>query len=325
MPREIYKFPIEDEDEYQGRIIFESYQENYQSLGEIGLAASSIVNTRFNEANDVNSRFDYPPTSAKGAVKNFNGDNLKTIQSNLPDREDVQSLQLYLPQTIQFADAVEYTNVDLGMLGGAAALALRNNASGAENAKKVFQSSLPSLESLQDAVNVGLKSEAAQVAALRVAGRISSGVQGAIETETGITLNPNRRSTLRGIGIRRFRFSFNLIPSSQREANRITEIIKWFRLAMYPSVGESIDAGLVNQTPGISASLKFPRKFNIKLRYADKPIATGILPCFLEAFDVVYNPNAMAFHTDGNFQETTISLSFIEERALVKSDIQGGF
>ena len=318
MPQ-LHKFPLSDEQEYQGRIIFEAFRENYQTLGEIGVQAGQQVSDGL----------------SRDQATSLFGNNNRTFKSNIPEPQEKEIIQLYLPQTLQFADAVEYTNIDLGIVGGAAAVALRNNATGGEIARRVFQSSLPSLQSLQDAVNVGLQSEAAQVAALRVASRISSGVQGAIETETGVTLNPNRRSTLRGIGIRRFRFTFNLIPNSQKEANMITSIIKRFRLAMYPAASGAIGDRFEGpggtairrfaDTSNVSVALRFPKKFNIKLRYGNKQIATGILPCFLEAADVVYNPNAMSMHTDGNFQETAITLSFIEERALVQSDIESGF
>lgn len=321
MPKQLLKFPLSDEQEYKGRIIFESTQESFQTLGDI---ASSAVSQLEGVKQDE--------------LTQLLGDNNQTVGSGLPTPEVLDVIQLYLPQTLQFADAIEYTNVDLGIVGGAAAVALRNNATGGEIARRIFRSSLPSLQSLQDAVNLGLTSEAAQVASLRVASRISSGVQGAIETETGITLNPNRRSTLRGIGIRRFRFTFNLIPNSQKEANQITKIIKSFRTSMYPAasgrVGDRREApglpgdGAISSfvdNANVSVALRFPHKFNIKLRYGTKQVATGILPCFLEAADIVYNPNAMSMHTDGNFQETAITLSFIEERALVKSDIESGF
>ncbi len=41
-------------------------------------------------------------------------------------------------------------------------------------------------------------------------------------------------------------------------------------------------------------------------------------------FDTNYNPNSMSFHTDGEFQETDLSLSFVEERALRRQDIVKG-
>jgi hypothetical protein len=198
------------------------------------------------------------------------------------------------------------------MVGAAAAQAVASGASLGEIAKKATGASLPSFEALQDAFTAGIKTEAAQVAAIRAFGALSGAAQGAIETTTGVTLNPNRRSTLRGVGLRQFRFAFKMIPTSQDEAEMIKGIVQFFREEMYP------EARFISN---ISAAYRFPSKFEIKLSYDGKKVATGILPCFLESVDVVYNPNAMAFHTDGNPQETDISLNFVEERTLSKYDI----
>ena len=57
------------------------------------------------------------------------------------------------------------------------------------------------------------------------------------------------------------------------------------------------------------------------MRYGGKSIGPEILPCFLESLDVTFNPNSMAWHDDGEPQETVISVSFIEERALNRADV----
>ena len=160
---------------------------------------------------------------------------------------------------------------------------------------------------------------AAQIAVMRLAKGINSEIGNAIESETQIIVNPNKRSTLRGVALRRFNFTFKLIPTSKLEADTITGIIKFFREEMYP-VSE-VALGAAN----LSLALRFPSKFNIAMSYDGKKIATYILPSFLENINVIYNPNAMAFHADGNFQETNITLNFVEERALSKSDIEKGF
>ena len=202
------------------------------------------------------------------------------------------------------------------MIGGAAALALREGGSGARAAFDALSSSVPSFEDLQDAFVNGLRSETAQVAALRTVGRLSEGVGGAIETETGITLNPNRRSTFKGVGLRRFNFSFQLIPTSSAEAFRIKEIIGFFRHNMYPDI-----KGQFGNLAGTSAAFTFPSKFEVSMVYGKKRVGAMTLPMFLEHVNVTYNPNSMAFHTDGEPQETVVDLAFIEERALTKPDI----
>ena len=296
-----FKFPLEDNG-YKGRIVFEAVQENYKTLPQTifkGLVKS------YSSAQGVGVDALEGPEALNGTQR--------TVRGKLPPRiGNGRKATLYLPASLQFQDMVEYTNIDLGIVGQGAARAMENpNATGSSILSAATTNMLPSFQSLQDAFNVGLRSEGAQVAALRLTNKISPEVQGAIETTTGIALNPNRRSTLRGIGVRQFRFAFKMIPESPEEAQEVKRIVQFFREEMYPDTSDD----------ALSAALRFPSKFRIKLLYDKKKVATNILPSFLAAVDVVYNSTGMAFHQDGEFQETDISLSFIEERALTKRDI----
>lgn len=303
-PNGPFKFPLEDDGDYKGRITFKAYKTESNTLGELfqGFVTGD------------------PQSTAAAAVdqqvarNQANADpGLSTTKRQIPQRVGSgRTCSLYLPQSIQFADRIEYTNVDLGIVGAGIAQGIASGLTGKEILTKAAGATLPDFESLQDAFFVGVQSEAAQVAALRASRRVSGGATGAIETTTGVTLNPNRRSTLRGVGLRQFRFAFKMIPTSQDEAEMIKGIVQFFREEMYP------EARFISN---ISAAYRFPSKFEIKLSYDGKKVATGILPSFLESVDVVYNPNAMAFHTDGNPQETDISLNFVEERTLSKYDI----
>mgnify|MGYP001163962423 CR=1 FL=1 len=87
-------------------------------------------------------------------------------------------------------------------------------------------------------------------------------------------------------------------------------------MSMYPDIGAALD-----ETQGTSLTLKYPSKFKITMEYGKfsdaggvefgdtNPVATGLLPCFLQSFDAVYNPNAMAFHSDGNLTLKTFALA----------------
>lgn len=301
-----FKFPLEDNG-YKGRIIFEAVQENYKTLPETifnGLVKSQLQGG----VEDLEGPEAVPILSAAALAGTQ-----RTVRGNLPPRiGNNRKATLYLPAALQFQDNVEYTNIDLGIVGQAAAKALADpTGTGRSVLGAVTSNMLPDFQSLQDAFNMGLRSEGAQVAALRLSNKLSPEVQGAIETTTGIALNPNRRSTLRGIGVRQFRFTFKMIPESPDEAQEVKKIVQFFREEMYPDTSDD----------ALSAALRFPSKFKIKLLYDNKKVATRILPSFLAAVDVVYNSTGMAFHKDGEFQETDISLSFIEERALTKRDV----
>ena len=299
-PNGPFKFPLEDDGDYKGRISFKAYKTESNTLGELfqGFVTGA------------------PQTAVDQQVARNQATadpGLSTTKRQIPQRVGSgRTCSLYLPQSIQFADRIEYTNVDLGIVGAAAAQGIASDLTAGQILKQIAGQTLPDFESIQDAFASGVRSEAAQVAALRGSRRVSGAVARAIETQTGVTLNPNRRSTLRGVGLRQFRFAFKMIPTSQDEAEMVKGIVQFFREEMYP------EARFISN---VSAAYRFPSKFDIKLSYDGKKVATGILPCFLESVDVVYNPNAMAFHTDGNPQETDISLNFVEERTLSKYDI----
>ena len=232
---------------------------------------------------------------------------------------------LYLPQSIQVQDNIQYGSLELGAIG---ATAMQGVAAGT-GAVALGGEALKSIMSDIAAAAFGDLGDAGAAAAVqRTAKRFGAPqIAGAIATSTGVTINPNNRNILNGVGLRTFRFQFKLIPTSAKESEVIKKMIKWFRVAMYPDIGVPI-----SQAQGTSLTLKYPSKFNITMEYGNflnagipgetKQVATGLLPCFLQGFDAVYNPNAMAFHTDGNPQEVDISLNFVEERTLNRNDVE---
>lgn len=305
-----YSFPLSNKDDYQGVISFNSLNVNAlrATIGQAALNAAGQIgpNLPFNtDPQQIESFFNGPVS------------NTRIITSSTPGVKSDGKVTLYLPTTINFNDGVQYADVSLGAVGGAVAagIAAGKNVSGV--LASAGEQLLDQMDNLSDAFMTGLSSEAAQLALVKTTRLGSSSLEGAIATETGITFNPNRRSTLQGVATRRFRFSFKLIPTNRDESNEITRIIKFFREQMYPE----------DYTGGTAVSLgyKFPNKFEIKMKYKNNQVATKILPAFLENFDAVYNPNSMGFHSDGSFPEVDVTLSFVEERTLRKQDIAQGY
>lgn len=223
------------------------------------------------------------------------------------------SVTLYLPTSIVYNDVVDYGPSDMGVSGAATAAALRGGSDYLSAAASALQNMVPSFTSIYDAAVSGAQSDAATIAMLRTVGRVSQPVRAAVETTTGLTLNPNKRSTLNGVAIRNFNFTFKLIPESRREAREIEYIINLFRSEIYP---EDYIAG------GLPIGYRYPNKFAIEMFYDNKPVATKILPSFLQNFTTNYNPNSMAMHDDGKFPEIDISMGFMEDRTLRKQDVQ---
>jgi hypothetical protein len=309
-----YKFPLYNEDDYKGRITFEAFRDY---MGPLGVIASNILDVGERGGTQPQTPEDQRRSEAE-AIRSFYGQENRAITTAAPEIEIGDKVSLYLPPSMVFQDGVMYEQPDLGLLGAGTASALR---AGQTDIGALVAAAYASadLQSVGDLFQQGLTSEGAQVAALRISRRVSSEVQGAIETTTGVALNPNKRSAFRGVAIRSFAFDFKLIPNSKAESEQIKKIVQFFRTELYPDLASVIPVGGGVDT--FSAAYKFPSKFNIKMTYAGRPVGINILPCFLNQVSVTYNPEAMSFHKDGDFQQTNISLQFMEERTLSKQDI----
>ena len=136
-----------------------------------------------------------------------------------------------------------------------------------------------------------------------------------------VTTNPNTRVLFKQVNMREFAFTFKFIPTSQKEAEQVKQIIKLFRSELYP---EDIVLPLSGES-SISVGYKFPNKFQIRVLYDGQHVATKLKPCFLRDVGVTYNNTAMSMHSDGNFSEIEMTLSFQETRTLNKKDVEEGF
>lgn len=312
-----FRFPLSNKDDYKGIVTFNALDltELRASLGRLALNNAQAAGVSFATDELGRNRGENVVRQQVDALYTGIVSNTRIVTS--ADVRSLGKVVLYLPSVINFNDAVQYADVQLGAVGGAVAAGIASGQNVSGLLAGAGEQILNQLENLSDAFVSGLSSEAAQLALVKTTRLGSTALEGAIATETGITFNPNRRSTLQGVAVRRFRFTFKLIPTNKAESQEINKIIRFFRENMYP----------IDYTGGTAVSLgyKFPPKFEIKLKYKSSEVATKILPSFLENFDAVYNPSSMGFHSDGGFPEVDITLSFVEERALRQQDIQIGY
>jgi len=234
---------------------------------------------------------------------------------------------LYLPKTVAVADGVQYNNIKLGILGreAASAAAAAGGDATADDlgrqalsaARRVTASFSDAVVSLGDAASGDVVGSLTKV--LQAAGFYSTGVGAGIRVGLGRTAHPHERSIFEGVNLRQFSFEFDLVPSDARDAERINQIVKFFRSRLYPEV---LTGGL---------AYVHPTKFLLEYNYAvdgktNKKMAHKIKPCFLSGVRTTFNPNgAQAYHADGEFMSTRIELSFNEERALERQDVEEGF
>ena len=217
---------------------------------------------------------------------------------------------LYLPAGFQMNEGVQYDQTDLGIAGA--------GAEGAFAEGGVTGAIAGSATGFLGALKSDVGSPQARLAALETAkraGKIDAGIIAGATAAAGVTVNPNQRVLFKRVNIREFAFNFTLVPVNAGEAATVTSMVKFFRKYLYP---EAITAG----EGGIKIGYKFPEKFNIKVGSALGWSAPEIKACYLRNVAVTYNPNAIAFHEDGNPVETQLSLNFVEAAALDRSDVE---
>lgn len=294
--------------DYKGKITFSigQVEDNVVAIGK-WLADQARVTAN---PNLLDPRNETGTSLSEAEIESFFGGAPPASNPDLTERDTAKgSCVLYLPQGIQFRDGAEYQNLELGAIGASVERAVN---SGQNIASAVASAATDELGSLISNITAG-NTEAAKLAGARLAAKyggetIGGGVRSALQ----VSANPNSRTLFRSVAIRKFTFAFKLVAASEEEAREIKNIIKFFRVNMYPEE---------TAFSSISYAYKFPAPFLIKMTYDSKEVATKLLPAYLEDVSVGYNSTAQAMHNDGSFLETDLQLSFVETRALRRKEI----
>lgn len=237
-----------------------------------------------------------------------NNDLIEGDQQFVATNNQLSSILLYMPTSIQFNDGLTFENVDMSNAVSLASDfidALRKGSVGDAEAREA----IPNLQTR---------------ALSRVAG--SGGIFGGLASQalirSGQVLNPRTALLFRGPILRQFSFAFKFIPSDKGEADQIQEIIKTIRLNSYPSVD-------VSQSESI---FSFPNVFRIS--FVENPNSESgvntlkminIADTYCTAISTNYNPTANAFYEGGYPSEIDLTLTFQETRALNRNSIEQGF
>tara|TARA_R110000868_G_scaffold92997_1_gene257730 strand:- start:99 stop:1136 length:1038 start_codon:yes stop_codon:yes gene_type:complete len=313
-------FPIDDVADYKGRIIFSVIDEVSSNFNEImaGVTEQGQGNSNGNEKDELGeskklTNEQQKEESERKAQALVQGLSSKQRTFALPKIQPGRSVTLYLPQAIQFSDGVQYENQDLGLSGGLAEGAAKGGQAGGAG---------QGISSLVDQFTGPASAGVGKLVSTQLSGMAGDAVGAGVKSATRITVNPNTRALFKSVNMRTFSFGFKLIPQSSKEAINITEIIKLFRTELYPEelfLGESQDG-----SGSIPVGYRFPSRFLIKMLYGEVSVATKLLPCYLETFSTTYNATSMGMHSDGNFQEVDIAMTFRESRTLSRADVSQG-
>jgi hypothetical protein len=324
------RYPEEDGD-YGARVIFTIKKDEPTGVNSGGIKSSlTFVQSELSEIKKQRSELEneWQQDDITGSQyterKNALQDQIDALESqiqtfnaaNNPSEVDARiglfgtSVELYLPSGLQYRDNVTYENFDLGGAGAAM-----------EGGLGFASSVMKGVGSFVTNITGGGGADLAKLAAIQLsskAGSFASEIQAVQKLSGGITLNPNSRVLFKQPNIRDFVFTFKFIAKSETEAEIINQIIRFFRTELYP---DEITANVGNTS--VSLGYRFPNKFNIAFEYNGKEILSlaKIKDCYLRDVSTTYNATTMAMHSDANFLEVDMSISFQETRALVRKDV----
>jgi len=228
-------------------------------------------------------------------------------------------VDLYLPQAQQVVDILNYDNATALNISGATFLRAANAGSGA--LQSLAKGIIEGTQSITNFFTEGTAGVAGRLAATRLAASpigsfVPSGLRSAVGLAAQVTVNPNIATTFNGVAIRQFTFQFKFLPKSAEESLEVKKIIKLLRYRAYP---DEIPVG------NIPIGYRYPDIFKIRLLSGKdgefKNVGTPIKLSYLQSVQAVYNPGTMALHEDGSPTEIDLTLTFLEHRALNRSDV----
>jgi hypothetical protein len=176
----------------------------------------------------------------------------------------------------------------------------------------------------------GVALDTAKAAALAIGSAAIGGTAvAAIGKATGQIINPHKAVVYQGPGgFRTFSYTFVMVPKSEKEAEQISNIVRFFKERMHPSVG----AGGIDAIK--SFTLGYPDEFTIKYYVNKKDIDANVLTplfrihdCFCTSFGVDYTTSSLVSFIGDDVQPltTTMSLAFKETQLITKQDIRDGY
>ena len=294
------KYPINQEDQYNTKMVFQAVKVEPPSINSLGVANAA--------------------TSVTGGASARNNGNKAPITNNLRffdiggERADI-----YVPLGgFQVADNFDYAQSSLGAIGAAAANTLNQGGTIGESIRKGLStagaSAMDALKATFGDQSVG------RLAALKVAQFTGSETAQNVASITArATMNPNIRTNFNGVAVREFSFSFKFIPCSREESLAVKSIIKFFRFHSYPEEISSFGS--------FSVGFEYPNMFKIRLlsnagNKHFKNIGTPIKLCYCKSVSATYNATNPVLHEDGSPTEIDLALNFTEYKAQTRKDIE---
>ena len=141
-------------------------------------------------------------------------------------------------------------------------------------------------------------------------------LQNVLTRQDGMALNNHLEAFFKGVGFRKFTYTFQLNPKSKGEAEMIRQIVKAFKIAASPALA----------TPGeyYGRFFKYPNQF--KISYWNSGETHQLSTCVLESIAVNYSAGQsnMTFR-DNRPLQTDLTLNFKELEVMHKKKFLDGY
>ena len=227
------------------------------------------------------------------------------------------AITLFMPQTVSTTYGVEYANQEVGDIASAGVNAFRDIVDSKTSVTDAVVNSFSKIgKDIEDgAINkvLGLLS-------------IIPGIEGAkdvFQASRGFIKAPKMELFFRGVGPRKFQYTFKMIPKSREEMLEIRKIVASFKLNMLPEFADGDRS---------SRRLTVPNTFDIQYMYNgfENDHLHKISTCVLESVNVTYagegKYQTYTAEPDGAPPlSTEMTLNFQEMEIITKERVAEGF
>ena len=237
---------------------------------------------------------------------------LGTTEQALSVKSAIDTIILPMPANIQDNNSADWTSGSMNPISAALANAANSAVLSDNVAGSIGQSLKKFGVNIGDAVTSGegQKGAAAGAAAAAMQAVLGQGdVNSIVSRATGNVFNQNVELLFNGVTLRpAYQFSFDMVPRSNEESEKIKLIIRTFKKNMTPQKGDPTVAG-----GGLF--VKAPNVFKLQYMSGGKPhpFLHRFKPCALTQMSVNYNGSAQyATYSDATPVHMQMTLQFQE-------------
>ena len=229
----------------------------------------------------------------------------------------LQSIYLAMPESVNFAEGIDWQGSDLGVIGGLKSGAI-NDLGDALNYGVLTGAgaALGGAAGLAASLIPGVSGIAGTIVGAVLGG---SGLQSGIESTLGVKTNPFKEQTFQGVGFRPFDFTFNFRARSQSDVIVIQDIIRAFRSYSKPTFKDAE-----------GAIFKYPKEFRIEFLTIDNNnsyVTNKYIPeikfCVCTAINTNFTAQGWKSFEGGAPVDISLQITFQETEIITGEDVDG--